>query len=165
MLPIREVRSLVRRCMKNKLLYCSCPRQAILRRADAFLLRIWLPSLSTGIGVAHAYSTMRHILLCSSDPLLTKNLYGILRDEGYDVETVEHPALAVKTVMRGAFDVLVVDSEPFGMSAEDAARIIRTLEPALPILFVGREREYGIQGARTQLDIESFKRTIHSIAV
>jgi DNA-binding response OmpR family regulator len=107
---------------------------------------------------------MKQLLLCSSDPLLTKNLYGVLRDEGYSVETVEHPALAVQAVMRGAFDALVVDSEPFGLSAEDAAKIIRTLDPALPILFVGREREAGIQGSRTQLDIESLKRTIHGIA-
>lgn len=107
---------------------------------------------------------MKLILLCSSDPILTKNLYGVLRDEGYGVETVEHPSLAVQAVMRGTFAALVVDSEPFGMSAEDAAKVIRTIEPALPILFVGREREAGMSGGRTQLDLESFKRTIHSIA-
>ena len=107
---------------------------------------------------------MKLILLCSSDPLLTKNLYGVLRDEGYAVETVEHPSHAVQAVMRGTFDAMVIDSEPFGMSAEDAAKVVRTIEPALPILFVGRERDADAPGGRTQLDLESIKRTIHSIA-
>lgn len=109
---------------------------------------------------------MKKILLCSSDPILIKNLYGVLRDEGYAVETVEHPALAVQTVIDGTFDALVVDSEPFGLSAEDAVQIIRTLKPDLPILCKGSERKCGgALGVETPLDLESFKRTIHSIAV
>ena len=107
---------------------------------------------------------MKRILLCSSDSLLIKNLYGVLRDEGYAVETVEHPALAVQKVMREAFDMLVLDSEPFGLSAEDAVQIVRTLDPALPILRIGYERENMGRGDRVQIDLESFKRTIHSIA-
>ena len=109
---------------------------------------------------------MKNILLCSSDPMLIKNLYGLLRDEGYEVETVEHPALAVQTVMDRAFDALVVDSEPFGLSAEDAVQIIRSVKPDLPILCMGGKRECGgAVGVETPLDLESFKRTIHSIAV
>jgi DNA-binding NtrC family response regulator len=109
---------------------------------------------------------MKNILLCSSDPILIKNLYGILRDEGYAVETVEHPALAVHTVIKGTFDALVVDSEPFGLSAEDAVQIIRSLKPDLPIFCMGGEQECGgALGVDTPLNLETFKRTIHSIAV
>jgi DNA-binding response OmpR family regulator len=80
---------------------------------------------------------MKKIILCSSNPLLVKNLYGMLRDEGYTVEDVEHPALAVQKVLRSAYDFLIVDAEPFGLSAEDAARIITTIAPEMPIFCVG----------------------------
>ena len=108
---------------------------------------------------------MKNILLCSSDPILIKNLYGILRDDGYAVETVEHPALAVQRVMSGTLvDALVVDSEPFGLSAEDAVQIIRSVKPHLPILCVGSEcRE--APGVDSPLDLEAFKRTVHAIGV
>jgi DNA-binding response OmpR family regulator len=109
---------------------------------------------------------MKNILLCSSDPLLIKNLYGVLRDEGFAVKTVEHPALAVQTVIGGAFDALVVDSEPFGLSAEDAVQIIRSVKPDLPVLFVGSDRECsGALGVQTPIDLALIKSTIHSIAV
>ena len=77
---------------------------------------------------------MRNIILCSSNPILIKSLYAILRDEGYNVDTVDRPALAVQKVLFGLYDVLIVDSEPFGLSAEDAVRIIRTVAPGMPIV-------------------------------
>lgn len=80
---------------------------------------------------------MKKILLCSSNPLLVKSLYGMLRDEGYVIEEVEHPALAVQKVLNGSYDFLIVDAEPFGLSAKDAARIIKTIAPEMPILCVG----------------------------
>jgi len=80
---------------------------------------------------------MKKIILCSANPLLVKSLYGMLRDEGYAVEDVEHPALAVQKVLGGSYDLLIVDDEPFGLSAEDAARIVRTTAPGMPILRVG----------------------------
>lgn len=108
---------------------------------------------------------MKNILLCSSDPLLIKNLYGVLRDEGFSVKTVEHPALAVQTVISGTFDALVVDSEPFGLSAEDAVQIIRSVKPDLPVLFVGSDRECGgALGVEAPLDLALIKNTINIIA-
>jgi len=80
---------------------------------------------------------MKKIILCSSNPLLIKILYGMLRDEGYTVEEAEHPALAVQKVLSGTYDFMIVDAEPFGLSAEDAARIIKTIAPEMPILCVG----------------------------
>ncbi len=122
-----------------------------------------LPALP-GTGLAIHLSAMKSILLCSSNPLLTKNLYAVLRDEGYAVETVEHPALAVQMVMAGSFDIMIVDSEPFGLSAEDAAQIIRSLKPDFPILSVGNECGM-VPGVEKPLDLEEFKRTVHAIAV
>ncbi len=108
---------------------------------------------------------MKNILLCTSDPLLTRNLYGALRDEGHAVETVEHPALAVQKVMEGSFDVLVLDSEPFGLSSEDAVQIIRSVKPALPIICVAKECRCGSAHAvETPIDLAAIKRTVHTIA-
>ncbi len=107
---------------------------------------------------------MKKILLCTSDPLLIKNLYGVLRDEGFAVETVEHPAVAVQKVMNGSFDVLILDSEPFGLSKQDAVEILRTVKPDLPILCVGKECAE-TSGVDLPLDLEVFKRTVHAIGV
>ncbi len=109
---------------------------------------------------------MKKIILCSSNPILVKSLYGILRDDGHSVETIEHPVLAVQMVMNSTYDVLIIDSEPFGLSAEDAAEIVRTVAPGVAILFVGKgaEKEH-VLAAETPLDLEEFKRMIHSSAV
>ncbi len=109
---------------------------------------------------------MKNILICSSDPLLIKNLYGVLRDEGFSVDTVEHPALAVQKVMGTAFDVLVLDSEPFGLSAEDAVQIIKSVKPDFQVLCVGSEcRSTSAHAVDSPLDLAAFKRKVHAIAV
>ncbi len=109
---------------------------------------------------------MKNIILCSSNPIMIKSLYGILRDEGYNVQIVEHPAHAVQKVLDGRYDLIIVDSEPFGLSAEDAVQIIKTVAPGMPILCVGcgpgKHHEASVE---TPLDLEDFKRMIHSFAV
>jgi DNA-binding NtrC family response regulator len=109
---------------------------------------------------------MKNILLCSSNPILVKSLYSMLRDEGYTVEAIEHPAHAVQMVMRRHYNFVIVDSEPFGLSAGDAAKIIKAVAPLMPILFVGDDRIATLAGSvKTPIDLEAFKRTISSIAV
>ena len=111
-------------------------------------------------------SVMKNIILCSSNPLLIRNVYCVLRDEGYTVDTVEHPALAVKQVLWGAYDFVIVDSEPFGMSAGEAAQIIKSVAPGMPIMFMGGEGDLDYAaGTVAPLDLEVFTRTIHSMAV
>jgi DNA-binding NtrC family response regulator len=107
---------------------------------------------------------VKDIILCSSNTILIKNLYGVLRDEGYNVDTVEHPAHAVKKVLGAKYDFCIVDTEPFGLSAEDAAYIIRTVMPGMPVVVMGGN-EAGNPGPPLPLDLEAFRRTIHSIAV
>jgi DNA-binding NtrC family response regulator len=109
---------------------------------------------------------MKEIILCSSNPILIKSLYYILRDEGYSVETVEHPALAVQKVMLRHYDFIIVDSEPFGLSAEDAVQIIKTVVPDMPVMLVGKNygKEY-MQAVETPVDLEEFKRTVHVMSV
>jgi CheY-like chemotaxis protein len=80
---------------------------------------------------------MKSILLCSSNPLLIKSLYATLRDEGHAVDDVEHPALAVQRVLERPYDLMIVDAEPFGLSAGDAARIVTAIAPEMAIFCVG----------------------------
>jgi DNA-binding NtrC family response regulator len=109
---------------------------------------------------------MKDIILCSSNPLMIKSLYGVLRDEGHNVETVEHPALAVQKVLLQSYDLIIVDSEPFGLSAEDAVHIIKTVAPDMPVLCLGCGRTKHHEAAvDTPLDLEDFKRMIHSYVV
>ncbi len=108
---------------------------------------------------------MKHILLCSSNPILTRNLYAILCDAGLLVESIEHPAFAVQKIMAQKFDALIIDSEPFGMSAEEAVEIIRTVAPALPVLYVGEHTRSEMPAAERPLDLEELRRTIRTIAV
>jgi DNA-binding response OmpR family regulator len=106
---------------------------------------------------------MKTILLCSSSPLLVKSLYGVLRDEGYAVEVVEHPSLAVQQVLGGAYDLTIIDAEPFGLSAEDAARILRSLAPDMPILGVGAGCD-DLPLIKLPADLDAIKELVHVIA-
>jgi len=81
--------------------------------------------------------TMDTILLCSHNPILVKSLYGLLRDEGYDVETIDHPALAVRRVFEKSFRSVIFDPEPFGLSIDDAVKIIRSVAPEVLVIFIG----------------------------
>ena len=108
---------------------------------------------------------MKKILLCSSNPLLIKSLYGMLRDEGYLVEDVEHPALAVQKVLSGSYAFMIIDAEPFGLSAEDAARIIATIAPEMPILCVGEGPACDdMPMIRIPADLDAIKEMIQHIA-
>jgi DNA-binding response OmpR family regulator len=108
---------------------------------------------------------MKKIILCSSNPLLIKSLYGMLRDEGYAIEDVEHPALAVQKVLAGTYDFMIVDAEPFGMSAEDAARIIKSIAPGMPILCVGGGAGCdNLSMIRLPADLDMIKELIQHIA-
>ncbi|HUI46779.1 MAG TPA: response regulator [Nitrospirota bacterium] len=109
---------------------------------------------------------MKKTILCSSNPILIKNLYGILRDEGYQVDSIEHPATAVHMVMLKKYDFVIIDSEPFGLSGEDAAEIIKTISPDVPVLFVGKDACIDRwQSAVSPVDLEVLKRTIQSIGI
>ncbi len=104
---------------------------------------------------------MKNVVLCSSNPILVKSLYGILRDEGHAVETAEHPAFAVQKIIEKKFDCVIIDSEPFGLSAEDAAEIIRTVSPGIQVLFIGRSGREESGGKETPLDLEEFRKSFH----
>lgn len=107
---------------------------------------------------------MNEILLCSHNPILIRNLYGILRDEGYAVEIADHPSLAVRMVFMKSYAAIVIDSEPFGLTVEDAIKIIKTVRPNILVIFVGYDKlQADAANIRIPADLEEFKKAIQDI--
>ncbi len=105
---------------------------------------------------------MVNILLCSSNQILVKSIYCILRDAGHDVDTVEHPSVAVQKVLAKKYDAVIIDSDPFGLSAEDAFNIIKSVAPDLPVLFINDQVNEGGDPAAGS-NLEKITRVIHAI--
>jgi len=90
--------------------------------------------------------------------MLVKNLYGVLRDEGYDVEIADHSALAVQLLLKRKFYAVIIDCKPFGLSAEDAVQIMKTVSPAMPIILVGgSEEEPNALNIKGPVDLEELR--------
>jgi len=116
-----------------------------------------------GINIALPLS-MAQILLCTHNPLLVKDLYGILRDEGFTVEIADHPALAVRMVLQGNYGAVIIDSRAFGLSAEEVVQIIRSISPDIPIIVAGNETYTGgALSLKIPVDLEEFKKVIHNL--
>lgn len=106
------------------------------------------------------FNNVKEILVCSHNPLLVKNIFGILIDEGCSVETVDHPAHAVQLVLKKQYAALIIDSEPFGLSGEDAIHIIRTVAPDIPVISVGSPySDTDATQIAAPINLEEFKQT------
>ncbi len=106
---------------------------------------------------------MLNILLCSSNQILVKSIYCLLRDAGHRVEVVEHPSSAVQQVLRSKYDVVLIDSDPFGLSAEDASAVIKSVAPVLPILFIDDDGSGLVSTPGSVRDLEELTRALHAI--
>lgn len=96
---------------------------------------------SPGIKVAIRLSVMENILLCSQDTILTKGLYGPLRDEGYPVDVVEHPADAVRGFIHKVYDTVIIDSRDIGLDAIEAVSIMKNIFSDTKVLFIVDRKE------------------------
>ncbi|MBI5640183.1 MAG: hypothetical protein HZA17_07155 [Nitrospirae bacterium] len=111
------------------------------------------------------YITMNEILFCTHNPMLIKNLYGIMRDEGYSVDIADHPAVAVRMALERKYSVAVMDAEPFGLSAEDAVRILKAVSPDITVIMVGYpEHVSDATGIRLPADPGEVRRLIHGLS-
>jgi DNA-binding NtrC family response regulator len=107
---------------------------------------------------------MNEILLCSHNPILIKSIYGMLRDEGYIVEVADHPALAVQMALNWNYTAVIIDSEPFGLSSDDAVQIIKSVSPDMPVIVVGQARPANdVLSIRMPVDLEEFRQAIHDM--
>jgi AmiR/NasT family two-component response regulator len=75
--------------------------------------------------------------LCTCDPLFVKSLYGLLREDGCWVDVVDHCALAVQKALARDYDVVIMDAESVGLSADDAAEIIMKTANGTAVVIVG----------------------------
>lgn len=71
--------------------------------------------------------------------MLIKNLYGLFIDSGFIVEVVDQSSFAIKKVMEGNIDLLVMDAYTFGLSLTETIEIIKNLVPDLPYIIIGSE--------------------------
>lgn len=116
-----------------------------------------------GTGIALIIIAMR-ILLCSEEPILLKNLYGILRDEGWEVETVSHPALAIRTLIKDNFKAIIFDSGVPGMSVNDAVHIIRSFLPEMIVFTIGNvTKDPGVMTLSMPVDLGEIKEMVHNV--
>lgn len=116
-----------------------------------------------GIKVAHCYA-VNNVLLCTHNPILIKNFYGILRDGGLNVEIADHTALAVQMVFEGKYAAVIIDSDSLGLSAEEAVQIMRSISPDMPIMVAGNDTYTGgVLSVKTPVDLEEFKETVHAL--
>ncbi len=107
---------------------------------------------------------MNVILLCSHNPILIRNFYGILRDQGFAVEIADHPALAVQMAFEREYFAAVIDSESLGLSAEETVRILRSISPEMPIVVAGNDIYSGtVLSVKAPVDLEEFKEVIHTL--
>jgi DNA-binding NtrC family response regulator len=106
---------------------------------------------------------MPEILLCSNNPILVKSLHGILRDEGYFVDIADHPAMAVQRVFEKGYSAAIMDTEPFGLSTEDAIKIMKSVRPEILVIFIGCDKVEDVLKIEAPIDLEEFKRAIHNI--
>ncbi len=108
---------------------------------------------------------MSGTLLCSNNPILVKSLYAILREEGCDVDVADHPSGAVKMAFSKQYAALVIDSEPFGLSVQDAIRIIKSILPEIVVIFVGYDTlDTEVLSIEAPIDLAQFKRTVQNLS-
>ncbi len=107
---------------------------------------------------------MNELLLCCNNPILIKSLYGVLRDDGYSIELVDHPALAVQSALKRRYYAVILDSESIGLSAEEAAHIIKNFYPDMPII-IASDAKYSSDALTVErpVDIEEIKKLIRNV--
>jgi len=107
---------------------------------------------------------MIRVLLCSNNQILCRSLYGMLRDEGYEVDLAEHPSTAVQMSFGRDYAAVIMDSEPFGLSVEDAVKIIKTVLPGIVAIIIGGDSGgHDVLSLEAPIDLEQFRRTINGI--
>ncbi len=107
---------------------------------------------------------VNNILLCSQNPMLIKGLYGILRDEGYSVDQSDYPAHAVQQIIKNSYEAIIIDSQAFGMPAEDAVKVINAISPDIRIILVGYpEDETDSLSIKVPIDLEKLRDLVHNI--
>ena len=70
----------------------------------------------------------------------------------------------MQKVLGGAYDFVIIDAEPFGLSAEDAARIITAIAPEMPIFCLGGEESGTLPMIRLPAGLDAIKEMLQHVA-
>ncbi len=110
------------------------------------------------------YCDMNDILLCSSDPIFIKNLYGILRENGYNIDVAGHTALAVRMAFEKRYAAVILDSDAVGLSSGEAARIILRVIASVPVILAGENLlPEGAVSISKPLDLEEVLEVLRTV--
>ena len=81
------------------------------------------------------------VLLAEDEKRMNRALCELLRQEGYDVDSVENGADALDAIESGVYDMIVLDVMMPGMSGFDVARRARSSGVRTPILMLTAKSE------------------------
>ncbi len=96
--------------------------------------------------------------------MLIKGLYGILRDDGHNVDLSDYPAHAVQQIIKNSYEAIIIDSQAFGMPAEDAVKVIKTIAPDIRVILAGYpEDETDSLSIKSPIDLEKLRALVHSM--
>ena len=79
---------------------------------------------------------MRNLLLSTQDQIFIKGLYSPLRDEGFEVDIVEHASESVRYSLHKSYGVVILDSRDVGLNAYEAASIIKHIRPETTLVLL-----------------------------
>jgi len=115
---------------------------------------------------------MFSVLVTDDDEYIRGLLREALTKEGYEVETVESGAIAIKKVLKQTVNVLILDIYMAGMCGIDVIPLIKKARPHLPIIVitgdtsVETERKVRAQGVFyyfvKPFDLEEMKKVVKS---
>lgn len=107
---------------------------------------------------------MKDVLFCAYNPMVVKNLYCILRQDGFEVEIADHMASALRMIALKEYGAVVMDCWPFGISTEDAVQVMRSVRPGLSVLVLGKvSSASGAVSVEEPLDLEILREIIHAV--
>jgi DNA-binding NtrC family response regulator len=108
--------------------------------------------------------SMKRILVCSYDPLFVKSLYGVLRSDGFGIKVTDHAAHAVQTAFHEKFSAVILDSGSIGLSAIEAAQIIKSELDEMPVIIAGdKDISSDALTVRKPVDIEEVRKLIQKV--
>ena len=70
--------------------------------------------------------------------------------------------LAMQMISSKDYSFVTIDPGPFGLSTEDAVRVIKSVSPGLPVIVVGKASS-GAVNIEAPVDLEEFKEAVHAV--
>ncbi|HSE95890.1 MAG TPA: response regulator [Methylomirabilota bacterium] len=74
------------------------------------------------------------VLVCDDDERVRESVTEMLATQDFEVETAERAVDAIQKVMRGTYQVLLLDLKLPGLGGLDAISVVRRFDERLPII-------------------------------